>query len=81
MAKELHELNDLEEKVILVAVEMDDRHSRSAMEIEACLDELEDLIKTAGWSILRYRFCLQARQPIPAIQESRFCCSVHYPLP
>ena len=48
MAKELHELNDLEERVILVAVEMDDRHSRSAMETEACLDELEELIKTAG---------------------------------
>ena len=48
MAKELHELNDLEERVILVAVEMDDRHSRSAMETEACLDELEELIRTAG---------------------------------
>ena len=48
MAKELHELNDLEERVILVAVEMDDRRSRSAMETEACLDELEELIKTAG---------------------------------
>ena len=48
MAKEIHELNQLEERVILVAVEMDDRHSRSAMETEACLDELEELIKTAG---------------------------------
>ena len=48
MAKELHELNDLEERVILVAVEMDDSPSRSAMETEACLDELEELIRTAG---------------------------------
>ena len=48
MAKELHELNQLEERVILVAVEMDERNSRSAMQTEACLDELEELIKTAG---------------------------------
>lgn len=48
MAKELHELNQLEERVILVAVEMDEKNSRSAMETEACLDELEELIKTAG---------------------------------
>ena len=48
MAKELHELNRLEERVILVAVEMDERNSRSAMETEACLDELEELVKTAG---------------------------------
>ena len=48
MAKELHELNQLEERVILVAVEMDERNSRSAMETEACLDELEELVKTAG---------------------------------
>ena len=48
MAKELHELNQLEERVILVGVEMDDRRSRSAMEMDACLDELEELVKTAG---------------------------------
>ncbi len=48
MAKEIHELNQLEEKVILIAVEMDERNSRSAMETEACLDELEELVKTAG---------------------------------
>ena len=48
MAKELHELNQLEERVILGAVEMDERNSRSAMETEACLDELEELVKTAG---------------------------------
>lgn len=48
MAKELHELNELEERVILVAVEMDERNSRSAMDTEACLDELEELVKTAG---------------------------------
>ena len=38
MAKELHELNELEERVILVAVEMDERSSRSAMDTDACLD-------------------------------------------
>ena len=43
MAKELHELNELEERVILVAVEMDERSSRSAMDTDACLDELEEL--------------------------------------
>lgn len=48
MAKELHELNELEERVILVAVEMDERNSRSAMDTDACLDELEELVKTAG---------------------------------
>ncbi len=48
MAKEIHELNQLEERVILIAVEMDERNSRSAMETEACLDELEELVKTAG---------------------------------
>ncbi|MDD3394701.1 MAG: GTPase HflX [Anaerotignum sp.] len=48
MAKELHDTAELEEKVILVAVEMDERNSRSAMETEACLDELEELVRTAG---------------------------------
>lgn len=48
MAKALHELQELEERVILVAVEMDERNSRSAMDTEACLDELEELVKTAG---------------------------------
>lgn len=48
MARELHETAELEEKVILVAVEPDERNSRSAMETEACLDELEELVRTAG---------------------------------
>ena len=48
MAKELHELQELEERVILVAVETDERNSRSAMETDACLDELAELVKTAG---------------------------------
>lgn len=48
MAKELHDTADVEEKVILVAVEMGERNSRSAMETEACLDELEELVRTAG---------------------------------
>lgn len=48
MAKELHETAQLDEKLILVGVEMEERHSRSAMEIEACLDELEELVNTAG---------------------------------
>lgn len=48
MAKELHELEELQERLILVGVELEDRHSRSAMETDACLDELEELVKTAG---------------------------------
>ena len=42
MAKELHELNELEERVILVAVEMVERSSRSAMVTDASLDALEE---------------------------------------
>ena len=48
MAKALHELEEIQERLILVGVELEDRHSRSAMETEACLDELEELIQTAG---------------------------------
>lgn len=48
MAKELHETAKIEERVILFGVEMDERHSRSVMDIEASLDELEELVKTAG---------------------------------
>lgn len=48
MAKELHEIGQAEERVILVGVEMDERNSRSVMATEACLDELEELVKTAG---------------------------------
>ncbi|WP_304507424.1 GTPase HflX [Anaerotignum sp.] len=48
MAKELHETAESEEKVILIAVEPEERNSRSAMETEACLDELEELVRTAG---------------------------------
>ena len=42
MAKELHELNELEERVILVAVEMDERSSRSAMDTDACKNSRRD---------------------------------------
>lgn len=48
MAKELHDLEQMEERVILVGVELDERNSRSLMEMDACLDELEELVKTAG---------------------------------
>lgn len=48
MAKELHEIGQAEERVILVGVGMDERNSRSVMATEACLDELEELVKTAG---------------------------------
>ncbi|WP_312044409.1 GTPase HflX [Anaerotignum sp.] len=48
MAKDLHDTADLEERVILFAVEPDERNSRSTMETEACLDELEELVRTAG---------------------------------
>ena len=48
MAKDLHDTADLEERVVLFAVEPDERNSRSTMETEACLDELEELVRTAG---------------------------------
>lgn len=40
---ELHEVKDIEERVILLAVEEDDR-----VDTEACLDELGELAETAG---------------------------------
>ncbi len=46
MTKELYELKQAEERLILVGVEQEG--GRSAMEMEACLDELEELVKTAG---------------------------------
>ena len=46
MAKELHETNEAEERVILVAAETDEK--KDAMDTDACLDELEELVKTAG---------------------------------
>ena len=48
MAKELHENKDTEERLILVGIELEDKNSPSAMAVEACLDELEELAKTAG---------------------------------
>ena len=38
----LHPLEATEERVILIAVELDDNTT------DACLDELEELVKTAG---------------------------------
>ena len=40
---ELHELKDIEERVILLAVSTGEEE-----DTEACLDELEDLVETAG---------------------------------
>lgn len=40
---ELHEIKDIEERVILLAVEEDERNDTNA-----CLDELEELASTAG---------------------------------
>lgn len=48
MAKELHELEEIQERLILVGVELEDRHGHSTMDTDACLDELEELVKTAG---------------------------------
>lgn len=48
MAKELHENKDTEERLILVGIELEDKDSPSAMAVEACLDELEELVNTAG---------------------------------
>lgn len=52
MAKALHDTAKIEEKVILVAVEVDERSSRSAMDTEACLNELEELVNTAGGTVV-----------------------------
>lgn len=41
--RELHEIKDIEERVILLAVEEDERNDTNA-----CLDELEELASTAG---------------------------------
>lgn len=46
MAKELYELEQTGERLILVGVEPED--GRGGMEMDACLDELEELVKTAG---------------------------------
>lgn len=46
MAKELYELEQAGERLILVGVEPED--GRGGMEMDACLDELEELVKTAG---------------------------------
>ena len=62
MAKELHDTADLEERVILFAVEPDERNSRSAMETEACLDELEELVRTAG--AVAVARCVQKRERV-----------------
>ncbi len=50
MAREiqLHEIEETQERVILIGVDMDERNRKSAMGTEACLDELEELVKTAG---------------------------------
>lgn len=50
MAKEtvLHDIEDIKEKVILVAVDKDSGN----MSTESCLDELEELVKTAGGEVV-----------------------------
>ncbi len=47
MAKTLHEIKGTEERLILVGIEPDERE-KNGMDTEACLDELEELVKTAG---------------------------------
>ena len=47
MAKTLHEIKETEERLILVGIEPDERE-KSGMDTESCLDELEELVKTAG---------------------------------
>ncbi|MDD4844172.1 MAG: GTPase HflX [Anaerotignum sp.] len=62
MARELHDTADLEERLILFAVEPEERNSRSAMDTEACLDELEELVRTAG--AVAVARCVQKRERI-----------------
>ncbi len=62
MARELHDTADSEERLILFAVEPEERNSRSAMDTEACLDELEELVRTAG--AVAVARCVQKRERI-----------------
>ncbi|KXL52536.1 GTPase HflX [Anaerotignum neopropionicum] len=62
MARDLHDTADLEERVILFAVEPEERNSRSAMETDACLDELEELVRTAG--AVAVARCVQKRERV-----------------
>ncbi len=48
MAREMHENKDAEERLILVGIELEEKGNRFSMETEACLNELEELVKTAG---------------------------------
>lgn len=62
MAKDMHETAEVEERLILFAVEQDERRSRSAMGTDACLDELEELVNTAGGTVVAR--CVQKRETI-----------------
>ena len=48
MSKELHETMEIEERLIIFAVEQESRKYQAAIEIDGSLDELEELIDTAG---------------------------------
>lgn len=52
MAKQLHDNETAEERLILVGIELEERDSRQKMATEACLDELEELVHTAGASVV-----------------------------
>lgn len=54
MAKEtlLYDIEEKAERVILIGVEVDSKNTKAFMETEACLDELEELVKTAGASVV-----------------------------
>lgn len=62
MAKELHETAQIEERLILFGAEIDERNSHSAMDIDASLDELEELVKTAGATAVAR--CVQKRERV-----------------
>jgi len=64
MAKEtqLHDVEEVKERLILVAVELDERDRHSPMDTKACLDELEELVKTAGAETVAR--CTQKRERI-----------------
>lgn len=44
----LHDVKEIEERVILVGIDLDQPLEKNTMDTEACLDELEELAKTAG---------------------------------
>lgn len=46
--EKMHQTEEIQERVVLVGVERESRQNQAGMDAQACLDELEELVKTAG---------------------------------